>query len=80
MPAYSQTFLTLAGIKRFRGQELKHKVCNLEQNISFVWDFLTNILESPEACSVFEADEVPAESYSSHHALCCPMPPFSSIF
>ena len=80
MPAYNEIFLTLAGIKQFYGQGLKDEVRTLEQNISFVWNFLTTLLESPEASSVFEADEVPAESYSSRHALCCPLPPFSSIF
>ena len=80
MPAYNEIFLTLAGIKRFHGQELKDEVRTLEQNIVFVWDFLTKLLESPEASSVFEAEEVPAESYSSRHARCCPIPPFSSIF
>lgn len=79
IPAFNKIIVTIASLNHLYGKQLDNAVESLEKNITFVWDSITKIKESPQSSQLFETIEVGLDEYSPKHAGCCPTPPFHSL-
>lgn len=79
IPTLNEATLTVISLPRLHPKQRSDSVDALKKNITFIWESLTTIKESPVWSTLFGTTEVGLDSYSKLHSGCCPRPPFSSL-